>query len=61
MAYRKLKDKHKKERSKGREGGEGRRIFRVSQTCQHFALALYCIIVSVPCLVCSLHVVLTMD
>lgn len=24
MAYRKLKDKHRKERSKGREGGEGR-------------------------------------
>lgn len=31
MACRKLKDKHKKERSKGREGDEGRRGFRKSQ------------------------------
>lgn len=41
MAYRKLRDKHKKERSKGQEGNECRRWFRGSQTCRHFAKTYY--------------------
>lgn len=45
MAYRKRKDRHKRERSKDRDGNEGRRRFRPCK-CVHMCIQITCFIMT---------------